>query len=263
MNNGRVSGVVDSVFTISQEGTTLPLPDGYYRLTERTAPDGYRKMDGTIAFSVSDGVITMINALDSRDYAVELKQEVTEDGSVVHKTIGLELYNYEKVPVSIWKTDFDKRAITTGASFVLYRADNFDDESQQPIEADEIVMSGTTGQNGILSLGELELGEYRLVETKAPAGYIPAEHAIKIFVNINSISAMQETGYSDVYYKGDDCWVSDQNEKTAQIRIWNNPGTKLPSTGGPGTKLFYLFGFLFTGIAGAGLMMRRRRRDAV
>ena len=259
INDGEVSGVTNSVFTVSQTGISLPLKDGFYRLTERTAPDGYHLMSGTVVFSVADGVISLLNASECKDYATELKQDAEEESQAASKTIGLTLYNYEKVPVSIWKTGLDKKAITTGASFVLYRADNYNDETQHPIEEDKIVTSGTTGKNGILSLGELELGEYRLVETKAPDGYLKAEHAIKIFVSISGISVMQETGYSDVNYQGDDDWVADQEEKTAQIRVWNNLGYELPATGGPGTTLLYLLGLMLTTLAGAGLMMKSSR----
>ena len=258
INDGEVSGVTNSVFTVSQTGISLPLKDGFYRLTERTAPDGYHLMSGTVVFSVTNGEISLLNASECKDYATELKQDAEEESQTASKTIGLTLYNYEKVPVSIWKTGLDKKAITTGASFVLYRADNYNDETQHPIEEDKIVTSGTTGKNGILSLGELELGEYRLVETKAPDGYLKAEHAIKIFVSISGISAMQETGYSDVNYQGDDDWVADQEEKTAQIRIWNNPGVELPSTGGPGTRIFTILGSIL--VLGAGILLWRRRR---
>ncbi|MDO5138620.1 MAG: SpaA isopeptide-forming pilin-related protein, partial [Oscillospiraceae bacterium] len=45
-------------------------------------------------------------------------------------------------------------------------------------------------------------------------------------------------------------------------RIANNPGFELPATGGPGTNFVYLLGILLTGIAGAGLLMRKRKRTA-
>ena len=39
-------------------------------------------------------------------------------------------------------------------------------------------------------------------------------------------------------------------------------GYELPSTGGPGTNLLYLLGIMLTAFAGAGLVLRKRRRDA-
>ena len=38
--------------------------------------------------------------------------------------------------------------------------------------------------------------------------------------------------------------------------------TALPNTGGPGTNMLYLLGIMLTGLAGAGLVMKRRRRNA-
>ena len=46
------------------------------------------------------------------------------------------------------------------------------------------------------------------------------------------------------------------------FRIANEPGAVLPNTGGSGTNLIYLFGIMLTGLAGAGLVMRKRRRNA-
>ena len=38
-------------------------------------------------------------------------------------------------------------------------------------------------------------------------------------------------------------------------------GYELPATGGLGTNMLYLFGIMLTGLAGAGLVMKRRRRN--
>ena len=42
------------------------------------------------------------------------------------------------------------------------------------------------------------------------------------------------------------------------ITITNNPGVALPSTGGPGTRLFTILGSIL--ILGAGVLLWRRRR---
>ena len=49
-----------------------------------------------------------------------------------------------------------------------------------------------------------------------------------------------------------------------QLTVVNNAGVELPSTGGSGTSLISFLGFLLTGLAAAGLVMRRvTRRQAV
>ena len=48
-------------------------------------------------------------------------------------------------------------------------------------------------------------------------------------------------------------------ENVLMLTFGNIPGAELPSTGGPGTSMIYLFGILLIGIAGAGLVMRRKK----
>ena len=52
-------------------------------------------------------------------------------------------------------------------------------------------------------------------------------------------------------------WVTGQAEGTWQVRVWNNPGVALPSTGGPGTKSFSFLGTVL--VAGAGFLLWKRR----
>ena len=49
---------------------------------------------------------------------------------------------------------------------------------------------------------------------------------------------------------------------SADITVGNTPGAALPNTGGSGTTTFYLLGFMLTAFAGAGLVMRKRRKAA-
>lgn len=44
------------------------------------------------------------------------------------------------------------------------------------------------------------------------------------------------------------------------IIVKNTPGAALPSTGGSGINLIYLLGIMLTSIAGAGLVMGRRKK---
>ena len=125
------------------------------------------------------------------------------------------------------------------------------------------VVSGTTRENGILALGNLTVGEYRLIETQAPAGYNLATSAVKIFVTNDGVTASQASQPSYVYQKGDTYWAAGQDNNTWQIRVWNNPGVELPMTGGPGTLIYTLSGIAL--MLGAALVycfrMRRRRKE--
>ena len=49
---------------------------------------------------------------------------------------------------------------------------------------------------------------------------------------------------------------------SADITVGNTPGAALPNTGGSGTIALYLLGFMLTAFAGAGLVMRKRRKAA-
>lgn len=163
--------------------------------------------------------------------------------------------------VSVWKTD-EGHAALTGAKFVLYKAEDYDDTTEQPKAGATPVMAETeVGFDGLLLLdvvnGEIPLGEYRLVETVAPAGYNLADSAIRIVLE-SGVSATQDGNVSEVYVKGDQYWVARQDDDTHQIRVWNNPGVELPSSGGPGTTWIYLIGSIL--LLGCSIMLISRRR---
>ena len=54
--------------------------------------------------------------------------------------------------------------------------------------------------------------------------------------------------------------VQTDPEANATFRVGNTPGAKLPSTGGPGTQLFTIFGILLIALAGLGLVMKNKHR---
>ena len=188
--------------------------------------------------------------------AAELAKMTISERDIIH----IEFINSykKKQPVSVWKTDMNSRTITAGAVFELYKVDEFDDNSNKPKSGAEKVASGTTGKDGILFLGELGQGEYRLLETKAPDGYILPEAAIKITVTDGKVTVMQGSSHSEAVTKGHDNWVEGQADDTKQIQVWNNPGAVLPATGGPGTRLFTILGSIL--LLGSGALLWKRRR---
>ena len=120
----------------------------------------------------------------------------------------------------------------------------------------------TTNADGYLVNGEeiifnlpVNSGAYTLTETQAPAGYLIIGDGKTTFtVNAASVAGavaeMQTNGEAEV---ATGAYV---------IKVQNSAGAVLPSTGGSGTTLIYLLGIMLTSLAGAGLVMRKRRRAA-
>ena len=90
-----------------------------------------------------------------------------------------------------------------------------------------------TNENGEASFEGLADGTYYLVETKAPAGY------------------NQLTGPVEVPVNG-------ATQLTATAKVENQAGTILPSTGGMGTTIFYVLGFVL--VVGAGVLLVTKKR---
>ena len=56
--------------------------------------------------------------------------------------------------------------------------------------------------------------------------------------------------------------TDDTTDASVEYMIVNNAGHELPYTGGPGTDLIYFLGVMLTGVAGAGLLMRWKKKAA-
>ncbi|SEI94837.1 LPXTG-motif cell wall anchor domain-containing protein [Bhargavaea ginsengi] len=117
------------------------------------------------------------------------------------------------------------------------------DESDQPLagatfelrDADgETAGTGTSGTDGKITFGNLEWGNYTLVETKAPEGYRLSANPVEVTIGADSLNV---------------------EKKVVNTRI----GWELPNTGGVGTTLFYGAGAVL--MATAGFMLFRRRDE--
>ena len=120
----------------------------------------------------------------------------------------------------------------------------------------------TTNADGYLVNGEgiifklpVNNAAYTLTETQAPAGYLIIGDGKTTFtVNAESVAGavaeMQTNGEAEV---ATGAYV---------IKVQNSAGAVLPSTGGSGTSRIYLLGLILTGLAGAGLVMRKSRKAA-
>ena len=248
---GYESLITDSDGVIPKLDNTLPA--GTYELRELSTLEGYELISKPYPqFTVTEtGDITIGVHSDQ----VEFNKEETEENVEFVLTV----LNARHKKVSVWKTDEGYNAITTGATFELYNAEDYDSDAGRPKEGKTPVVTGTTGDNGILTLGELNLGEYKLVETAAPDGFYPSATAISITVEAGRVIASQDGSPSDVDQEGDPHWVTSQDPNTYQVRVWNGHGYELPQSGGIGTTIFYVLGSVLLAGSVMLLILRRKR----
>ncbi|MGN9059806.1 SpaH/EbpB family LPXTG-anchored major pilin [Mediterraneibacter faecis] len=101
----------------------------------------------------------------------------------------------------------------------------------------------TTTSTGKFSITGLKPGTYYLKEIAAPKGYNVLAKPVKIEVTSEgTIKVVNGTAM----------------EQTNEVKVKNNAGSLLPSTGGMGTTVFYIAGALLVLISGVVLIAKKR-----
>ena len=121
-----------------------------------------------------------------------------------------------------------------------------------PTETDTAVDTVTTGETGELVINGLADGIYYLTETKAPRGYNLLREPVNVTVNHRAENGkLTETSF-----------VADQTQTDTSgvVKVENNAGAELPSTGGIGTTAFYVLGSAMA--LGAVILLVTKKRMA-
>lgn len=114
-----------------------------------------------------------------------------------------------------------------------------------------------TDENGAISIVGLDAGTYYLEETGAPSGYNRITDPIEVTITptydgtsktLTNLSGTVEEGTA----------TANIAEGEIKVQIANNKGATLPSTGGIGTKIFYILGGTLVIGSGAALVIKKR-----
>lgn len=164
----------------------------------------------------------------------------TEDSETITKTFGIPVFKYT-----------GNNEALAGAKFILSTdpdceestAIKFTRNSEDKYRYDK---TGTATleslSTGRIDIEGLKAGTYYLKETKAPDGYNLLKKIQKI--EIGEDGSIKLNGDGDVI--------------TGDVKVKNNSGIELPSTGGMGTTLIYLAGIVLVVLSGYVLISKRR-----
>ena len=192
-----------------------------------------------------------------------LKVEPTSDAAITQEDYDAltdtEKANYVKVGEKYQKTQ-----ALNGAGFTLYKNVNGNYEA-----VGEEIKNKTT-----FEFKGTDAGKYKLVETTVPTGYNKAEDIeIEVTATYDTDSAdpkltdlrvtPETAGFvvestNTTTGEGADAVTTTTYSGVISGKVLNQKGATLPSTGGMGTTLFYVFGAVL--VLGAGVVLISRRR---
>ncbi len=208
---------------------------------------------------------------DNKNYDLEYKKPVIQ---IIRTDLTLTKIGNGKTPLS-------------GAKFDLYKKD----ENGQPISGLAEVYNGnrinldnnpiTSDSNGKISLTDLSVGTYYLVEIVSPDGYTKAQKPWELVIEAKEdregkvqlyylLKDLNKTG-NEVVEEGKLLDFTDKNKSGSishdrwkyyndgSVNIVNEPGQSLPNTGGAGTQLFTFSGGAI--IAASSLMYGYKKRS--
>ena len=151
---------------------------------------------------------------------------------------------FENTPLSaliIKKVDADSGAMLQGAKFrVRYLGGTSG-------TGGTVIGEYTTSVNGTIVITGLKAGTYIVEETKAPDGYNRLKEPVNVVITANIASGKTVTAT-----------ITYNETATGTVRIENQTGVELPSTGGIGTTVFYVIGGLLMGVAVVLLVTRKK-----
>lgn len=251
-----------------------------YKVTETTEPRGFtlafnNNAEGNASILKTGDVVTVTYYAQINEKAVVADEANVNKAKVEYGTNSHT--EYDTTETYVWKmnivkytmeqttgSDQAKEKRLAGAIFQLSRDAagtevikliKVDDTTYRlalSTETEGVVDTITTGETGALVINGLADGTYYLTETKAPRGYNLLREPVKVTIGHKDANGkLTETSF-----------VADQTQTDTSgvVKVENNAGAELPSTGGIGTTVFYVLGSAMA--LGAVILLVTKKRMA-
>ena len=255
--------------------TSALLPGTYY-LSEVSPPGGYKSLTGDLVFTITDAgtveIPTNISTADPSTLIIMnnlpdlgVESWISSAESDGHTTFTIRIPNEKAgVPVTIVKTD-QSGSLLEDASFT-FEGGTLPDEISCISQKTAVKYGDKTIEEALIYQNPaLEVGEYTLTEVSAPDGYYPLEGPVTISVEnqgsgINVLAKIN--GQKSTKARAERIDVN-HPEYGWRVTIMNSAGYALPSTGGPGTRIFNILGMMLMVLAGTGMFVMKRKNNHV
>lgn len=245
-----------------------------YKVAETTEPRGFtltfnNNAEGSASILKTGDVVTVTYYAQINENAKIADEANVNKAKVEYGTNSHT--EYDTTETYVWKMNIVKYTMEqetekklAGATFKLSRDEagaqviklvKVDDTTYRlalPTETDTAVDTITTGETGELVINGLADGTYYLTETKAPRGYNLLREPVNVTIGHKDANGkLTETSF-----------VADQTETDTSgvVKVENNAGAELPSTGGIGTTVFYVLGSAMA--LGAVILLVTKKRMA-
>ena len=122
----------------------------------------------------------------------------------------------------------------------------------------------TTPDSGLIVVKGVKTGSYEIKEVTAPAGYnkltapVTVEAVKTSRTDTHTTVYLDENGNTTTETTTTEVKVELANIAATSLVVVNQAGTELPSTGGMGTTIFYVLGFVL--VVGAGVLLVTKKR---
>ena len=178
--------------------------------------------------------------------------------------------NYVPVDLTILKVD--SQGMTRPLAGATFTIQQIDETASVLSLIDGTLQTATTrgtgsvetGADGVATFTGLTAGYYIVKETKLPDGYIlTGSGSFYIAVENGQVKLVEKDEAGGWVASNGDAKLafSAANETDpATVKVGNDAGYELPSTGGPGTNLLYLLGSMLIMLAGAGFILLGRKK---
>lgn len=245
-----------------------------YKVAETTEPRGFtltfnNNAEGSASILKTDDVVTVTYYAQINENAKIADEANVNKAKVEYGTNSHT--EYDTTETYVWKMNIVKYTMEqetekklAGATFQLSRDEagaqviklvKVDDTTYRlalPTETEGVVDTITTGETGELVINGLADGTYYLTETKAPRGYNLLREPVNVTIGHKDANGkLTETSF-----------VGNQTEMDTSgvVKVENNAGAELPSTGGIGTTVFYVLGSAMA--LGAVILLVTKKRMA-